>query len=162
MFSKNSSEITGNSDKPGLWEEILAILNLIIAAYFLEWKKHLITECKPKIGKRCAVKLIAQILYKLTYILYMREWRHMTKLLPPWWTVSLPTVHVRLDKAFKSGVGPSTFEHSHRWCVERTGEVKTVMNCRFIVHELCLVSILPSKINFLLLKVSAKFWLLTE
>lgn len=63
MFSWNSSEITGNSDKPGLWGEILAILNLIEAAYLLEWQQHLITECKPKIGKRCAVKLIAQIIY---------------------------------------------------------------------------------------------------
>lgn len=87
MFSQNSSEITGNSDKPGLWGEILAILNLTEAAYWLEWQQHLITECKPKTGKGCAVNLIAQILYKFRYILdtHLRgcgQGRNLTKLLP--------------------------------------------------------------------------------
>lgn len=51
LFSQNSSDITGNSDKPGLWGETLAILNLIEEAYLLERQQRLITEYKPMI--RC-------------------------------------------------------------------------------------------------------------
>lgn len=69
LYSQNSSYITGNSDKPGLWGEILAILNLIEEVYMLECQQHLITECKSKIVKGYAVNLIAQILYKSRYIL---------------------------------------------------------------------------------------------
>jgi len=71
----------------GLWGEILAILNLIEGAYLLGRQQHLITACKPNIGKGCAVNLIAQILYKLRYVLDTHlsgcgQGRNMTKLLP--------------------------------------------------------------------------------
>lgn len=94
---------TVNSDKIEMWGEMMAILSLIEGVFLLEGQQHLITECKLKIGKGHAANPIAQILYKLRYILYLRGWGqviNMAKLLSHSWTVSFKTVHVWLVTTF--------------------------------------------------------------
>lgn len=85
----------------------------------LEWQQHLVTEHKPKIGRLCAVKLSAQILFKSRSILDTNHRgcgkRNKTKLLSLSWIVSVLTVHVWFLKGFKSADGPSPCYWALSW-----------------------------------------------